>query len=257
MDAIVTPGWLNPILQFMKEKPLAGAVNPLLILGNDPTKINALGQRVHVTALGFNQGLGRMRNQVSGQPVRVSGIHGGAFVMRRTTFETAGGMDESGFLYHEDVDISWLLQLMGYDLYCVPQAIVFHQYFLTMYPEKLYLLERNRLAMLFAYLHTSSIAMIFLLLFCTELMMWGYCLLRGRAFLQAKMASYRWVFQQRKTIQKRKRFAESVRKRSDWQVLSRLSWAYMWDQFLTLGRERGHSRRQPKGGLPVGLSKSE
>jgi GT2 family glycosyltransferase len=253
MDAIVKPGWLTAILQFMDGHPEVGAVNPLLLLEGDSERINAIGQRIHVTALGFNQGLGQLRTQISDQPVLISGIQGGAFVIRKSIFEAAGRMDETGFLYHEDVDFSWLLQLMGYDLYCVPRSVVLHKYFLTMYPEKLFLLERNRLMMLLAYLNPSSLLLIAPLLLFTELMMWGYCLLRGWKFLRAKASSYRWVIAQRNILRTRRNFVRSVRVRSDWQVLTRLSWQYAWGQFITLGRERGQSSRQPKGGIPVNL----
>jgi hypothetical protein len=37
------------------------------------------------------------------------------------------------------------------------------------------------------------------------------------------------------------------------QAFRRLKWNYAWDQFITLGKERGPSHRQPKGGLPVRL----
>jgi GT2 family glycosyltransferase len=206
---------------------------------------------VHVTALGFNRGLGQSRLQVGSDPIPVSGIHGASFIIRRAILDRIGGLDENCFLYHEDVDISWLLQIMGYDLYCVPTSIVRHKYFLTMYPEKLHLLERNRLAMLFAHLEARSLLFIMPFLLVTEGLMWSYCLLRGSGFLRAKAASYRWVLGQRRHIARRRALVRRVRRRSDWQVLNRLSWNYAWDQFLTLGRERGRSRRQPVGGLQV------
>jgi hypothetical protein len=139
---------------------------------------------------------------------------------------------------------------MGFDLYCVPESIVFHDYFLTMYPGKLHLLERNRLAMLLAYLHWPSVVLLSPALLITEFLLWGYCLLRGWEFMRAKMTSYRWVLTHRPQIKKRRRLAESIRVISDWRLLSGLHWIYPIDQFMTLGRERGASRRQPVGGLP-------
>jgi GT2 family glycosyltransferase len=252
MDTIVTPGWLRDPIAFLEIRPEVGAVSPLLVLNHDVDVVNAIGQDIHVTALGFNRGLGQSRAQVGLWPVPVSGIHGAAFVIRRAILDRIGGLDETGFLYHEDVDISWLLHIMGYDLYCIPTSVVRHKYFLTMYPEKLYLLERNRVTMLLAHLETHSLLWMAPLLLATEGLMWGYCLLRGAEFLQAKAAAYRWVLKQRRCIAGRRALVRRLRRRSDWQVLKRLPWNYAWDQFLTLGRERGRSRRQPAGGLPVG-----
>jgi len=161
------------------------------------------------------------------------------------------GWDESGFLYHEDVALSWLLHLMGCDLVCVPASVVWHKYHLTMYPEKLFLLERNRWALLLTHLGGAARTLLMPLLLFTEGLMWGYCLLRGPGFVRAKLASYRWVAAQMPQLRERRRFIETLRRRNDWQVLQRLRWNYDWDQFFSLGRERGVSRRQPLGGMPV------
>ncbi|MEK6288865.1 MAG: glycosyltransferase family 2 protein [Acidobacteriota bacterium] len=249
MDMTVKAGWLAPLVAFLKQRPEVGAVNPLIALA-DGKRINAVGQDIHVTGLGFNRWLGRPVEDIGHTPFRVSGIQGGAFLIRRTVLERMGGMDTTGFLYHEDVNLSWLLRLMGFDLYCVPESVVYHDYFLTMYPGKLHLLERNRWAMLLAYLHWSSLILLSPIFLITESLLWGYCLLRGWEFTRAKFASYRWAFRQWSQIKERRRLAESVRVISDWKLLRTLRWLYAVDQFLILGRERGDSRRQPAGGLP-------
>jgi hypothetical protein len=77
----------------------------------------------------------------------------------------------------------------------------------------------------------------------SELMLWGYCLLRGRQFLRAKLDSYRWVSGNRERIAERRRFVETLRRRSDRAVVRGLSWSYPVEQFVTLGRERGESKR--------------
>jgi GT2 family glycosyltransferase len=255
-DMVVAPGWLTHLVTFLETHPNAGALNPLIVLSADNARINAAGQDVHVTGLGFNRWLGRPRARAGSEPMRVSGLQGGALVIRRALLEQMGGWDDSGFLYHEDVELSWMLRLMGYELYCLPTATVQHDYHLTMYPEKLFLLERNRAAMLLTNLETRSLCLLAPLLFSTECLMWGYCLLRGWDFVKAKAASYAWVVSQRERLRARKAFVLSLRRRTDWQVLRGLCWVYAWDQLLTLGRERGTSRRVPAGGLPVNLSQA-
>ena len=148
-DVIVVPGWLTRLTQFMDSQPTVGAVNPLILLyDGDAERINAAGQTLHLTGLGFNRWLGQPRARAGHKPMRVTGLQGSAFLVRRAILDEMGGWDESGFLYQEDIELAWMLQMMGYELYCVPESIVRHKYHLTMYPEKLFLLERNRLAML-------------------------------------------------------------------------------------------------------------
>ena len=252
-DVVVPSGWLAPIVEFMEATPAAAIVNPLIVLYSDEERINAAGQNIHVTGLGFNRWLGAPRAQAGTAPQPVSGIHGSAFVIRREILERAGGWEASGFLYHEDVELSWLMHLMGYDLYCLPLSTVRHKYHLTMYPEKLYLLERNRLAMLVTHLQKRSWLWLAPWLALTELLMWGYCCLRGWRFLRAKAASYGWLSQRWPALMEKRGQVQALRKRPDRTLLKRLCWGYAWDQFVTLGRERGPSRRQPKGGLPVKL----
>src|SRR5262249_29980149 len=52
MDVEVTDGWLDPLVAFLDAHPRAGAVNPLILLG-DGRRVNAAGHNVHVTGLGF------------------------------------------------------------------------------------------------------------------------------------------------------------------------------------------------------------
>jgi GT2 family glycosyltransferase len=104
----------------------------------------------HITGLGFNHGLGEPLSRYGSAPFGVAGIQGALFVMRREVYDAIGGFDACGFLYHEDVNVSWLLRLAGYRLYCAPSSRIRHDYFLSMYAEKFHLLERNRVVMLLA-----------------------------------------------------------------------------------------------------------
>lgn len=243
MDVVVSGGWLEPLVAYLGANPDVGAACPLIVLDSDPRRINAAGQNVHPTALGFNRLLEQPRERAGTQPFRVSGLHGAAFVVRRELLERLGGWDDSGFLYHEDVELSWLLRLAGKDIFCVPTSTVSHDYHLTMFPRKLFLLERNRWKMLLANLSGRTRLALAPLLVISELMMWGYCLLRGPRFLRAKWRSYGWLRQNAEVIRHRRREVAPLRRASDWAVLRRMHWGYPLDQFVTLGRERGESER--------------
>lgn len=247
MDVVVDPGWLRPLVDQLEAAPDAGAACPLILLDSDPGRINAAGQNVNVTALGFNRWLGKPRERAGSEPFPVSGLHGAAFLVRRDLLEQLGGWDESGFLYHEDVELSLLLRLAGREIHCVPASTVRHDYHLTMFPHKLFLLERNRWATLLADFRLSTRIALSPLLALGELMLWGYCLVRGPSFLRAKRDSFGWVRSHRARIAERRRFVESVRQVSDWGVLRGLRWGYPVDQFATLGRERGESERDRIG----------
>lgn len=248
MDVVPEPGWLEPLVGALRENPKVAAVNPLLLL-LDGASVNAAGQRIHVTGLGFNQGLGEPAGRFGNRMFAVNGIHGALFAMKRSTLDLIGRFDSTGFLYHEDVNSSWLLRLAGYELYCVPASRVRHDYFLSMHAEKFYLLERNRLAMLLAYLRPGTLLALLPLLMFTELLAWGYAILRRHGFGGAKWRSYGWVIAHREQIRERRRVAAKLRRVGDLRLLAGLSWAYDWRQFGILARERGLGKRRPDAGI--------
>jgi GT2 family glycosyltransferase len=237
-DVVVEPAWLEPLVAFLERNPQAGAVNPLVLLA-DGTRINAKGQDIHVSGVPSNRFLGRPREAAGSQPVRIRGIHGCAFVVRREALERLGGMDTHGFLYHEDVNLSWALQLMGYALYCVPASTVRHDYSLSMHPAKLHLLERNRWTCLMTFLDPPALVAILPALMVTEMMTFLFCMLRGWPYLRAKLGACWWAVRHGwpHVRQRRQAFA-AQRVGSSWRLLRGMRWAFAWDQLLALSTER-------------------
>jgi GT2 family glycosyltransferase len=247
MDVVVAQGWLDPLVSLLDAHPDAGVACPLILLESDQGRINAAGQDLNKTGLGYNRWLGEPREVAGTDPFEVDGLHGAAFVIRRSLLDQLGGWDASGFLYFEDVELSWLLRIAGARIWCVPGSTVSHDYHLSMFPEKLFLLERNRWKMLLADLHRLTRLALSPLLALTELMVWAYCLVRGPKFLSAKRRSYGWVRAHGPLIRERREQVDVLRRRSDWEVVRGLRWGYPLDQFRTIGRERGDSARDRIG----------
>lgn len=245
MDVLVDPGWLRPLAEWLAGHPRCAAVNPLILLP-DGNHVNAAGQRIHVTGLGFNRHLGASRAQIGAMPHEVSGLQGAALLIRRDALETIGGVPDKWFLYHEDVHLSLRLRLAGFELWCVPASTVVHDYRLSMYPEKFFLLERNRLATLLICFRGSTLFALALPLLVTEFFAWTYATLRGPRFLGAKARSYTSLFARRTELREAHSQAEATRRVPDRTVLRQLRWRYEWRQFFTLARERGVRRRAPR-----------
>lgn len=53
-------------------------------------------------------------------------VDGAALFIRKNVFEEVDGFDKRYFLFYEDVDLSWKLQLYGYKIVTVPKAIIYH-----------------------------------------------------------------------------------------------------------------------------------
>jgi GT2 family glycosyltransferase len=252
-DSTPLEGWLSPMVDYLDGDPATGVACPLVLMEGS-REVNSAGQHVHVTGLGFNRLLHARPETVPRAPHPVGGLHGVAFLVRTDLLRSLGGWDSTGFLYHEDVALSWDLLLDGYDIVCVPEARVLHDYHLTMYPEKLYLLERNRWALLLSHIRWSRLALLTPALILTELMVWGLALVRGRGFIGAKTSAYAWVRDHRREIGewRRKVFARPTYDAA--RLRSATRWSYPLLQLGLLGGERGESTRRPPGGLPRGGS---
>jgi GT2 family glycosyltransferase len=78
---------------------------------------------------------------------------GAAMVMRTRLFEDVGGFDERFFMFYEDVDLGWRLNLLGLRVRYVPTSVVHHRHHATVAAygphSEWFLLERNALMALY------------------------------------------------------------------------------------------------------------
>jgi GT2 family glycosyltransferase len=248
-DSTPLDGWLEPLVDYLDTHADAAVACPLVLM-EGRGEVNSAGQHVHVTGLGFNRLLHARPDSIPKQPHPVGGLHGVAFLIRTELLRELGGWDSTGFLYHEDVALSWDVLLDGHDIVCVPESRVLHDYHLTMYPEKLYLLERNRWALLLSHLRWRRLVIMAPVLALTELMVWGLCLVRGRGFISAKTSAYAWVRDHRREIAEWRRRVFSRAIYDDSRLRQGTRWSYPLLQLGILGGERGESTRRPPGGLP-------
>jgi GT2 family glycosyltransferase len=229
IDTEVAPNWLGVMAAFLDENPQAGAVTPRILLFDDRTKINALGLNIHISGLGFCRGLGK-KDDNSVTPERVPGVSGCSYLIRRETLDEMGGAPQECFLGNDDVIVSWLVNLMGYEIYCLPEAVVYHKYKLRMNPGKLYSLEKNRQALLLYGLKPLTLVACFPIFAIVEALITGYSLLRGKAYLKAKFAALWSMCKDRKYIREKGVRVQKIRRISDFRLFRHLKLTLEWGQ---------------------------
>jgi GT2 family glycosyltransferase/glycosyltransferase involved in cell wall biosynthesis len=88
---------------------------------------------------------------------------GAAMFMRTEVFREIGGFDERFFMFYEDVDLGWRLNLLGYRVRYEPGSIAYHRHHVTMKKfgnfRESYLLERNALLTMYKNYDDESLAM--------------------------------------------------------------------------------------------------
>jgi len=232
-DTEAAPDWLEALVDFLDGNSRAGAVTPKILLFDDRSKINTMGSNIHVTGLGFCRGLNKPDDNLT-SPQRVPGVSGCSYLIRREILEKMGGAPEESFMANDDVVLSWLVNLMGYELYCLPEAVIYHKYTLKMNPEKFYQLEKSRHALLLYSLKPLTLIICFPVFALTELLIMGYCLIKGRRYIQAKFKAWGAVWENRKYIRERKTQVQKLRRISDFQLLKKMRWNLEWNQLLRI-----------------------
>ena len=235
IDTEAAADWLAAMVAFLDENPQAAAVTPKVLLFHDRTRINARGLNIHITGLGFCRRLGEQDDN-SVIPEEVPGVSGCSYLVRRRLLEQMGGAPAWCFMGNDDVIVSWLLRLMGYEIYCLPQAVVFHKYSLKMSPDKLFRLEKNRQILLLSTLRPLPLLACLPVSLAIELMITGYSLVKGPPYVRARFAALASLWRERSDIKQRRAQYRPLRKISDFRLFRNLKLTLEWGQiFHTVG----------------------
>ena len=134
-DTEVRPGALSALLAFLEAEPRAACVGPSLIYPDGspqhsgfrfPTvttqflDLFPLHHRLLSSPVNGRFPLGQTR------PFAIDHPLGACMLLRREALESVGSLDESFFIYVEEVDWCWRAKKAGWHVYCVPGAVVVH-----------------------------------------------------------------------------------------------------------------------------------
>jgi len=132
-DIEVTEGWVERVVEVMDKDKTIGAAQPKLLDYYRRTKFEyAGGSGGFVDAFGYAFCRGRVFESIEddyGQyddMVNVFWATGACLFVRADAYWEAGGLDEDFFAHQEEIDLCWRMQNLGYKIWVVPQAVVFH-----------------------------------------------------------------------------------------------------------------------------------
>ncbi len=220
-DATAEPDWLANLLSAMGKRGRHFATSKI-VLHSDSNRLNSGGNLIHYLGLAFCRGLNAHRS-VFDTPELVSCASGAACAISRELFERIGGFDPTFFLYHDDVDLSLRALLAGEPCLYVPDAVVSHDYELSVPPMKWGWIEAHRYATLLKTLSLRTVVVLLPGLLAVDLMTFGYLALRGPAYVAAKLRSYGWLARNAAQIFANRKRAQAVRRFSDREILARLA----------------------------------
>ncbi len=131
-DIEVTENWLDPLLEIMIDKTIAGCQPKILSYQNKAylEHAGAAGGFIDINYFPFCRGrIFETVEKDEGQfdfPVEVFWATGACLLIRSESFHSVGGFDEDFFAHMEEIDLCWRLKLGGYKFMVAPTSSVFH-----------------------------------------------------------------------------------------------------------------------------------
>lgn len=156
-DIEVTPNWVLPLYEKMKDPSIAGCQPKVLSYSNRNQfeHAGASGGYLDRNYFPFCRGriLEKFENdeqQYDGE-VEIFWATGAALMIRSEIYHKVGGLDEYFFAHMEEIDMCWRIKKLGYKFMVIPSSIIYHVGGGTLAynsPKKLYLNFRNSLFMI-------------------------------------------------------------------------------------------------------------
>jgi GT2 family glycosyltransferase len=130
-DTEAEPGWLAALVAAIDAAPQAGSAASKMLLFDRRDTLHSAGDGFAVTGVPVNRGVWRQDTGQYDGAIEVFGPCAGAALYRRAALDavadgTGQPFDEDLFMYCEDVDLNWRLQLAGYGAVFAPGARIYH-----------------------------------------------------------------------------------------------------------------------------------
>ena len=158
-DVEVTHHWLEQLVEYMDAHEEVAACQPKLLSYVDKEKFEYAGASGgYIDRYGYPFCRGRLFDSVendNGQydyATSVLWATGACLFIRSKDYWLADGLDSRYFAHNEEIDLCWRLHIMGRQIVCLPDSVVYHLGGGTLpkgNPQKTFLNFRNNLTMLY------------------------------------------------------------------------------------------------------------
>jgi GT2 family glycosyltransferase len=216
-DAVIRPGAIRA-LEDALETPEVGLVTGCVLLADTADLVNAAGNPVHFLGISWSGGYGQPRH-TQATDRDVASVSGALFAARREVWDHLGGLDPTYFLYHEDTDLSLRCHLAGLRVRYCPEAVAVHAYSFSKNPDKMYLLERNRLITVLTDYPRGLLTRVLPALIATEPLLMVMALRQGWG--REKVDSWTWLARNRRLLARRRRRVQAT-KAVPWSALAKV-----------------------------------
>ncbi|HEX7662013.1 MAG TPA: glycosyltransferase [Pseudonocardiaceae bacterium] len=167
-DARPAPDWVTAAVGVLRAEPTVAAVASK-VLDWSGERVDFVDAGLTWFGMGYKRHAGRPLAELDAAehetPRDVLFATGSAMFVRADVFREIGGFDERFFMFYEDVDLGWRLNLRGWRVRYVPASVAYHRHHASVSTvdgqdnaRELYLLERNALAALYKNFSDETLA---------------------------------------------------------------------------------------------------
>jgi GT2 family glycosyltransferase len=126
-DAMAQPGLVRELLAAARAWSSAAFLGPLIVRAAAPDRVESAGQSFNKwTARHRELGRGASVSSVRARPTAVDAVSGCALLVRSSTLDAVGVLDDDLFMYFEDMDWCLRARRRGFDVVIVPTSRVLH-----------------------------------------------------------------------------------------------------------------------------------
>lgn len=126
-DTFVAPDFLDVLVNYMDEHPEVGIIQPKIYCHHDKSLIWDGGSYFNpIFTLPYTPGALKKERAAHNQLKKVDWVTGCGFFTRANILKKSGLLNEKFFIYFEDVDLSFRIKKLGYQLIYHPKSVVYH-----------------------------------------------------------------------------------------------------------------------------------
>jgi hypothetical protein len=159
-DAKCDVNWISSAVDtFLEDKDVASVASKVLTW--DGSAVDFVDGSLTWYGMGYKREALKPTEEIIDFKREVLFGTGSALFFKKNIFTEVGGFDERFFMFYEDVDLGWRLNLLGYKVIYEPKSIAFHKHHASIdkfgkYHEN-FLLERNALMSVYKNYEAASL----------------------------------------------------------------------------------------------------
>lgn len=149
-DTEVPVGFLEPLVNAMQQNPKIGMASPKIKYFFEDNMIQYAGSPEINVFTGRGEAFGKKQKDLGqfDKSTQTAYIHGAAVLVSRKVLDKTGLMDDSYFLYYEELDWCKRCRNDGFEVWYIAESMVLHKESVSTgknSPLKMYYMTRNRL----------------------------------------------------------------------------------------------------------------